>query len=83
MYGYGYPQYGYGDGSGSNWIWIIIVVLIILLSASLLIERNNQTIFKDISISMEKEIMYPFTSLNKEKGNTQSESYLIQKNIIE
>ena len=60
---------------------IIIVVLIILLSASLLIERNNQTIFKDLSISIEKVIMYPFTSLNKEKGDTQSESYLIQKNI--
>ena len=60
---------------------IIIVVLIILLSASLLIERNTQTIFKDLSISIEKVIMYPFTSLNKEKGDTQSESYLIQKNI--
>lgn len=39
---------------------IIIVVLIILLSVSLLIERNTQTIFKDISISIEKVIMYPF-----------------------
>ena len=63
-------------------IYIIIgVVLIVLLSISLLIKRSNNTFIKDISISINKVIMYPFTSLNKEKNKTQTETYLIQKNI--
>ena len=63
-------------------IYIIIgIVLIVLLSISLLIHRSNNTILKDISISINKIVMYPFTSLNKEKNKTQTETYLIQKNI--
>ena len=62
-------------------IIIIGIVLIILLSISLLIYRDKNTFLKDISISINKVIMYPFTSLNKDKNKNQSESYLIQKNI--
>ena len=62
-------------------IIIISIVLIILLSISLLIYRDKNTFLKDISISINKVIMYPFTSLNKDKNKDQSESYLIQKNI--
>ena len=63
-------------------IYIIIgIVLVVLLSISLLIKRSNNTIIKDITISINKVIMYPFTKLNKNKGINQTESYLIQKNI--
>ena len=60
---------------------IIGIVLIVLLSISLLIKRTNNTIIKDITISINKVVMYPFTKLNKDKNKTQTESYLIQKNI--
>ena len=62
-------------------IIIIAIVLIILLSISLLFYRGKNTFLKDISISINKVIMYPFTSLNKEKNKKQTESYIIQKNI--
>lgn len=63
-------------------IFIVIgIILVALLSISLLIKRSNNTFLKDISISINKVIMYPFTSLNKEKNKTQTETYLIQKNI--
>lgn len=61
-------------------IIIISVVLLILLSVSLLVPHDN-TFIKDGVILIEKVLMYPFTSLNKEKGQTQTESYTIQKNI--
>ena len=62
-------------------IIIIAIVLIILLSISLLFYRGKNTFLKDISISINKVVMYPFTSLNKEKNKKQTESYIIQKNI--
>ena len=63
-------------------IFIVIgIILVALLSISLLIKRSNNTFLKDISISINKVIMYPFSSLNKEKNKTQTETYLIQKNI--
>ena len=62
-------------------IAITVVVLFLLLTASLLIKRDNNTFIKDGVIVIEKVIMYPFTVLNKEKNNTQSESYIIQKNV--
>ena len=62
-------------------IVIIVIVLIVLLSISLLIKRSNNTILKDITISINKIVMYPFTKLNKYKDINQTESYLIQKNI--
>ena len=61
-------------------IIIISVVLLILLSVSLLVQHDN-TFIKDGVILIEKTLMYPFTSLNKEKEQTQTESYTIQKNI--
>ena len=61
-------------------IIIISVILLILLSVSLLVPHDN-TFIKDGVILIEKVLMYPFTSLNKEKGQTQTESYTIQKNI--
>ena len=57
------------------------IILVILLSISLLVKRSKNTFLKDISMSINKVIIYPFTSLNKDKNKTQTESYLIQKNI--
>lgn len=65
---------------------IIGIILLIALAISLHLNRNTtfvETIFKDISMFFNKVIMYPFTSLNKEKNIDQSESYLIQKNVNE
>lgn len=65
-------------------IIIISVIFVILLSLSLLIVRKPskiETLFKDALITCQKIVMYPFTALNKEKNNNQSESYLIQKNV--
>ena len=61
-------------------IIIISLILLILLSVSLLVPHDN-TFIKDGVMLIEKVLMYPFTSLNKEKGQTQTESYTIQKNI--
>ena len=60
---------------------IVAVVLVILLSISLLTTRSQNTILKSIGIGIQKVVMYPFTTLNKDKGETASESYLIQKNV--
>lgn len=65
---------------------IISIILLIALAISLHLNRNTtfvETIFKDVSMFFNKVIMYPFTSLNKEKNIDQSESYLIQKNVNE
>ena len=63
-------------------IYIVIgIILVVLLSISLLINRSKNTFLKDISMSINKVIMYPFTRLNNDKNKTQTESYLIQKNI--
>ena len=63
---------------------LISIILIFLLAISFMIERKEgkiETILKDVSASIQKIVIYPFTALNKEKGNTQTESYLIQKNV--
>lgn len=65
-------------------IIIISIVMVILLCVSLLVDRKTsfiEGVFKDISFYINKTIMYPFTSYNKEKGINQTESYLIQKNV--
>ena len=62
-------------------ISIVAVVLVILLSISLLTTRSQNTILKSIGIDIQKVVMYPFTTLNKDKDETASESYLIQKNV--
>ena len=68
--------------------WIIIAVItfsfVALITVSLLMPRsgnNKLNIFKNMSMLIDKIIMVPFTTLNKEKNVTQSESYTIQKNV--
>ena len=63
---------------------IIVFICIVLLTISLKFSKKSnsvETILKDIVIVGNKIVMAPFTSLNKEKDKTQSESYLIQKNV--
>ena len=62
-------------------ISIIVITLFILLTISMLLPNKETYYLKDISILIEKIFMYPFTSLNKEKNNDQTESYIIQKNV--
>lgn len=60
------------------------ILLFALLTISLLTQRSGNhknNVFKTISMGIEKVIMFPFTSLNAEKGKKQDESYLIQKNV--
>ena len=70
-----------------NWIILgLIVACIVLLFLSTMIDRDTgkiESIFKDVVVFTQKIVMVPFTSLNKEKGKDQSESYLIQKNVNE
>ena len=60
------------------------ITLVICLVISIVLNRNVghiETIFKDVAMVIEKAVMYPFTINNSEKNQTQSESYLIQKNV--
>ncbi len=66
----------------------IIIGISILLFFSLLLSfawnrktGKIETILKDISSGIEKIIIYPFTALSKNNNITQSESYIIQKNV--
>ena len=40
-----------------------------------------ESFFKDIAMTFNKVIMYPFTSISKTKETNQNESYIIQKNV--
>ena len=63
-----------------------IVVVILMISLSILLPRNNyinNSILKDITITINKIVMFPFTTLNTEKNINHNESYLIQKNVNE
>ena len=63
---------------------IIIIILVGLLSLSTILERKTgrvEILLKDTTSFISKIAMYPFTALNKEKKKTQTESYLIQKNV--
>lgn len=65
-------------------IILITIIIIVLSSLSVLLPKSNfinNSILKDISITINKIVMYPFTTLNKDKNINQDESYLIQKNI--
>ena len=65
-------------------IVIIIFVVILLLIISIFLTRKIskvETIIKDTTTIIQKIVLYPFTSLTKEKEITQTESYIIQKNI--
>lgn len=68
-------------------IWITVGIAtscILLLTISLLLNQKiypGENILKDITIGIEKVVMYPFTALKKDQKIDQSESYLIQKNV--
>lgn len=64
----------------------LFIIIIILITISLNFNRKTTKIeifFKDTATIINKIIMYPFTSLNKEKNISHDESYLIQKNVNE
>lgn len=65
-------------------IFSIFVVLVCLLFISIILDRKTgkiENLLKSGVMIVNKVSMFPFTYLNKEKGKTQSESYLIQKNV--
>ena len=65
-------------------IFISSIVIFLLLSVSLYFNHKDNIIesyLKDICMVVEKVVMYPFTTLNKEKGEDLSKSYVIQKNV--
>ncbi len=67
-------------------ISLISVFIILAIVISLNFNRNitgTENVLKTVTTFINKIVMYPFTALTTEKGNTQDESYLIQKNINE
>lgn len=65
---------------------VITVTIIVLLIISIVLPKSNfinKSFLKDIPITINKIIMYPFTALNEEKDVKHNESYLIQKNVNE
>ena len=65
-------------------VFVVSIVIFLLLSVSLYINRNYifiERYLKDISMVVEKVIMYPFTTLNNDKKEDLSKSYIIQKNV--
>ena len=68
---------------------IIIIIIVIFCSFFILFyslsSNRKQTIvesyLKDVSALIMKVVMLPFTSLNGEKGEDLTESYIIQKNL--
>lgn len=64
--------------------FLVFIGLFILITISLLYQGNgndNKNIIKNVSMFIDKIIMYPFTALNEDKKVKQDESYLIQKNV--
>lgn len=65
-------------------IIISIILLCLLLGISFAWDRKTgkiETLLKDVSTSIQKIMIYPFTTLAPKKNNNQSESYIIQKNV--
>ncbi len=65
-------------------VTVSIVVVFLALAISVHMSRSNffgEGIVKDIVMTIDKIVMYPFTALNGEKDVDQTESYLIQKNV--
>ena len=65
-------------------VTVSIVVAFLALAISVHMSRSNffgEGIVKDIVMTIDKIVMYPFTALNGEKDVDQTESYLIQKNV--
>ena len=67
-------------------IFIGIIVVILLVSLSVLLHKDNfinKSLLKDVTVMLNKIVMYPFTTLTKEKDTNHNESYVIQKNVNE
>lgn len=67
-------------------IFVGIVIVLILISLSVLLPKSNfinNSLLKDSTIILNKIVMYPFTTLTKEKNTNHNESYIIQKNVNE
>ena len=65
-------------------IFFLIILSFFILFYSLSSNRRMTVVeefFKDISSSIMKVVILPFTTLNEEKDNNLTESYLIQKNL--
>ncbi len=65
-------------------IFISCICVFLLLFASISLNRNYTIVesgFKDVAMVINKIFMYPFTSLNEDKGKDLSKSYVIQKNV--
>ena len=67
-------------------VFVGIVIVLILIILSVLLPKSNfinKSLLKDSTIILNKIVMYPFTSLTKEKNTNHNESYVIQKNVNE
>lgn len=67
-------------------IFIGIVTILVLISLSVLLPKSNfinNSLLKDSTMLLNKLVMYPFTTLTKEKNTNHNESYIIQKNVNE
>ena len=65
-------------------VFISLIVVFLLLFTSVSLTRKYsfiESILKDVAMTFNKIIMYPFTALNNEKGEDLSKSYVIQKNV--
>ena len=63
---------------------ISTVLIILLLAISIVLSRTYtpvESFFKDVAITIDKVVMYPFTAIKGKKETNQNESYLIQKNV--
>lgn len=62
----------------------VFIVLFVLITISLLYQGNDnedKNVLKNISMFIDKIVMYPFTELTHDKKEKPEESYLIQKNV--
>ncbi len=65
-------------------IIIVTIIIVLFLSLSVVLNRTyttTESFLKDIAMTIEKVIMYPFTAISSKKEVNQNESYLIQKNV--
>ena len=65
-------------------ILLSLLVAFVLIFYSLISNRKQSLIesyLKDATVLIQKVVLYPFTTLNKEKDKDASKSYLIQKNM--
>ena len=65
-------------------ISISSIIILFALLISLSVNRDFTIVesgLKDIAVTLQRIVMYPFTALNSEKNEDLSKSYLIQKNV--